>query len=531
MAGLTAAIITCAQPRLYQAQALVELRTINENFLNLRNIYPAVDSKIDPAFYLQTQAELLQQDSLIEEVARKLRLQDRPEFQPPSALLGKLRDDIRIMPLRNTRILQIVCDARNPSLAADLANTLARTFIEQNIETRQHGASQTYESLQLQLEELRQKLPRETAYERGHPGLRRTGSLRAREVGLNHIYKAMLQQAYDAHTASLVRQSNIELIAPAEPPTRTQKPNLPLNLGIGIFDGLLLAIGYAMLQENTPVVRDPGEAATLLALPELGAIPSAGAQTPLGLGSVASRNGKPHLGNAVLEHRSSWVSESFRSTLTSILSGHGDHPRIVVVTSSRPMEGKTTTVGNLGCALAELGRKTLLIDGDVRHPQLQRIFAQPNGRRSAEVADPPSAIELPADALVKETSIPHLFLLACGAQTGAVFGLSHPDRMSRLFERFREEFDYVLVDTPPCFEFPDARNLARYSDGIVLVVRAGYTGRTMVRAAVERLEDDDGVQVIGVVLNGWDPIESSWPWFSHGKSRFWRPGYDFFPSA
>ena len=79
--------------------------------------------------------------------------------------------------------------------------------------------------------------------------------------------------------------------------------------------------------------------------------------------------------------------------------------------------------------------------------------------------------------------------------------------MSQLLSRFREEFDYVLVDAPPCLEFADARKMARYADGLVLVVRANYTDRKTAQAAVQRLECD-GIRVTGVILNRWDPSRS-----------------------
>jgi uncharacterized protein involved in exopolysaccharide biosynthesis len=89
---------------------------------------------------------------LIEEVARNLDIEKRPEFQPPSDLLGKLRQDIRTAPLQNSRIIQIVWDARDAAFAAGLANTLVQVFIEQGIDTRQRAAPQTYESLRLQID-------------------------------------------------------------------------------------------------------------------------------------------------------------------------------------------------------------------------------------------------------------------------------------------------------------------------------------------------------------------------------------------
>src|SRR6185369_9552634 len=157
---LVTALITSGQPHIYQSRALLEIQAFNEDFLNLRDIYPTATLSGGAGLYLQTQADLLQQDSLIERVARKFHLERRPEFQPSASFLSKIRQDIRVVPVRNSRILQVVCDSRDAPLAADLANTLARTFIEQSIETRQRAARQTYDSLRVQLQGLRPALLR-----------------------------------------------------------------------------------------------------------------------------------------------------------------------------------------------------------------------------------------------------------------------------------------------------------------------------------------------------------------------------------
>jgi polysaccharide biosynthesis transport protein len=504
--GLTAATLTWAQPRVYQSRALVEVPILNENFLNLRTIYPAVASKIDPGLYLQTQVELFQQDSLIKEVARKLHLEKRREYQPAPMLLGKLRDDIRIVPLRNTRIIEVVCDALDPSLAADLANTLARTFIEQSVESRQRSGRRTYESLQLELALLRQRLRHQAADESTPSGLRQVRGLLIPDVRVNqYVYKTMLREANDARTASVVRQSSVELIAPAQPPIRPNRPNFPLNLAIGIFDGFVLAVAFVMLHEQgESVLRAPGDAESFLGLPELGAIPRACTRKPSPLGFLARGREEPCVAKAVLEHRSSRLSESVRGALTSILSSNRDHPRVVVVTSSLPQEGKTTMVSILGFALAEIGWKTLLIDRDSRHPQLDGIFDHPDVCQLSEISGNPNVMELPLEALIKRTAIPHLFLLSCGTYTDAIWDFRNSDRTALWFQRFREQFDYVLVDTPPCYEFTAARNLAPYADGLVLVVRANSTSRWTARAAAARFESH-GFRVMGTILNRWNP--------------------------
>ena len=345
LGAASAALITAAAPRWYQSQASIEIQGANENFLNLRDVYPTAAGADSSPVYIQTQADLLQQDDSIEQVVRKLRLQEREEFQAGPSLRDRfrrmtgtvspsepsvrtavemVRKHIRVVPSRNTRIIHIVCDARNAPLAADIANTLAENFVEQSIKIRQQAARQTYESLSLQLAELRSKLPRPNTE------LTRDGRVKGAMDAGHEFYDAMLQKADEARIASALRQSNIRLAGLAQPGARPYKPNLPLNLAIGIFGGLVVAIGLVMLQEQTnSVLRVPGEAGTYLTLPELGAIPKALSPRLSTLYLPGWGNGKLLVERAALEDRSSSLSEAFRTTLASILSVgcEGDHPR------------------------------------------------------------------------------------------------------------------------------------------------------------------------------------------------------------
>ena len=213
---------------------------------------------------------------------------------------------------------------------------------------------------------------------------------------------------------------------------------------------------------------------------------------------------------ASLEESCSAVSESFRGTVASILSaGHdGDYPRTLIVTSSNPMEGKTTVVSNLGIGFAEMGKKVLMIDGDLRRPRLHKVFDQANSWGLSDLLREKNAIEeLPLEALVKRTSVPHLYLLPSGTCASNIFGLLWSERMARLLPRFRQEFDCVLMDAPPCLEFADARIISRYAEKLLLVVRAGYTEIRTAQAAVQRLLLD-GLPVMGVIFNCWDPSKS-----------------------
>jgi len=496
---VAAAVVTVIQPHTYQAHAFLEFQPVNEAFLDLRDIYPAAAPSADAAVSLQTQTELLRQDALLESVARELGLDRLPEYQTPQGLVAKLKQDIRIEPVHNTRIIEIIAEARSAPLAARIANTLAATFIGDNIRERQEAAWQTYQALLPQLQDLRRALGPAAESARTAPAP--TGTEVSRRV-----YADLLQKADQARLASSLRLTNIRLVNPAAPPPIPAKPNLPLSLAIGAVGGMLLAVAAVMLQEQQrQVLRAPGDAGMFLDLPELGAIPQAhNGSLPVTF-LAAAGDGGLHLESASMEP-SAGLSESFRATVMSILSAGrgGRQSRVLLVTSSQPMEGKTTVVSNLGVALAAISGKVLLIDGDMRRPRLHKLFGEANSWGLSDVLREKNAIdELPLEVLAKKTQVPNLYLLPSGASTDNIFGLLHSGRMSRLLPRFREEYDYILVDAPPCLEFADARIMARYAEELLLVVRANHTDRRLVQTAVERLRLD-GLPLMGIILNRWD---------------------------
>jgi receptor protein-tyrosine kinase len=480
-----AALLSSLQPPAYRSRAALEVEGLNENFLDLHNVYPGVSPGADAAGLLQTQAEVFQQDALLQKVARKLRIETRPEYRTDVNIAERLREDIHVEPSRNSRILQIVCDARDAALAAALCNTLAEAGIDQAMETRQRVARETYESLKPRVDELR------TAFRQSEG----RGGPRAPEAEMyRRFYENMLQKAGDAWMASHVPQANIRVVGPAEPASRPYKPNFPLNLAIGTAAGLVLGVGWVMLRADSRcVLREPGEATLHLSVPELGAIPRV-----------------RQCAAAWKDQESTLLSESFRATSASIVSAtrKGGHCRTLVVTSAWPNEGKTTVVHNLGKALAETSERVLLIDGDTRRPRLHKLFDEANSWGLTDALREPNAIdELPVEALVKKTSVPHVYLLPSGSCADNIFGLLCTERMSRLWPRFQEAFDYVLVDAPPCLEFADARMFAQHAGELLLVVRANHTHRRATQAAIDRIHLD-GIPMIGVVLNQWDQQRS-----------------------
>ena len=354
-----------------------------------------------------------------------------------------------------------------------------------------------------------------------------------REVESNRqLYDAMLQQLKQSSLSSALRASNIHVVDPAKPPTRPYKPDGESSAGIGLLSGLILGAAFVVMQERADrTIQDPGETQTFLNLPELGVIPANDTGTRVRL-RIA--NNKKLTGEAVnggkngqvaavgeLVSRSrvelvSWqrkptiVAESFRATLVSILfSGeNGSRPRVMVVTSAGPAEGKSTVVSNLGIAIAEVNQKTLLIDADLRKPRQHDIFNLKNDKGLSELLRSKDPVATPLEGgLIQETNIPNLYVLTSGAANSAATSLLYSNRMPELIQKLRTEFECILIDTPPMLQIPDARVLGRMVDRVVLVTRAGKTTRAAAIAARQRFSED-GTKMLGTILNDWNPKRS-----------------------
>lgn len=353
------------------------------------------------------------------------------------------------------------------------------------------------------------------------------------------VYDEMLKQAKQAAIASAMGSSNIRVLDPAQPPTTPYlpKPALSCALGMVLFSFLGVLIGLARERADSSL-REPGESNQLLGLPEMGVMlrdangggllhspdsesfQQAIAQ-PSFLGAGRLGRGRSDAGQGGLwEYMSNpgasklgrpplLALESCRAVVASLLSSSDTAvPRLLVITSPGPGEGKTTVVANLGLTLALIGRRVLLVDADVRRHQLHKFFGLHDDRGLCTILENDHTLIQSLDSYVQKTAVPGLSVLASGASITATANLLYSENLSKLLTRLKENYDFVLVDTPPVFPVADARVVGRFSDGVILVARAGQTAREAASAAHRRLAADD-VRVLGLILNDWDPKSSA----------------------
>lgn len=342
-----------------------------------------------------------------------------------------------------------------------------------------------------------------------------------RDVDSNrHIYEMMLQRVKEASLAAAMRDSNVLVVDRARPPLLPYRPSLPMNSAIGLCGGVIFGFGFILLRERVDRrISAPGDAQVYLDLPELGVIPldEGVVHRQLGNGLQPRRPAQalprskadcPEL--ATWKRKPSLVAECVRTALTSILlpSDNGEGPQVIVITSPCPGDGKTTVACNLAIAVGEIGRKVLLIDGDLRRPRLNRVFSAGNNWGLSDVLRGDGPLEdVSAVHLVRETEVSGLYLLPGGSCGVTPTNLFYSPRMSALLRCLRTEFDMILIDAPPMIHLADARVLGHLADGVVLVIRAGQTTTESAIFARQRFAED-GTRVLGTILNSWDPRSS-----------------------
>src|SRR6202522_3931818 len=347
-----------------------------------------------------------------------------------------------------------------------------------------------------------------------------------KEVDANRdIYQSMLQRVKQASIVAALKSSDVRVVSPATPSSSPYRPSLPLNLSLGLLFGIAFTGCYILLRErNDASLRTPGQSVKHLNVPELAVIPSArignSERIPLtlrnlnGAGNPAleSKNGLISTNSATVDKEmvqwcqdETMMADAYRSAITSILLSrvNGVSPRVILVTSPRPKAGKTTTVANLGISLAEIGRRVLLIAGDLRRPRLGKLFGLQFATGLSDALIDGGTGPITLNSVIRSSPVPGLSVLPGGSEPANISKLLHSTYLDSLIETARSEYDFVLIDSPPMMGMADARLLSRNADGVTLISRAGETSPEQLGEAKERLADD-GTPVIGTILNGCD---------------------------
>jgi capsular exopolysaccharide synthesis family protein len=321
------------------------------------------------------------------------------------------------------------------------------------------------------------------------------------------LLDTILQRSKEVDISAASESSPIVLKNRANTPNGPSGPDrnrwILTAFALALFAGVGISFGREYLDQTIRSIEDIDR---VVRLPSLGVIPAlaAGKKKPQSRRALAAGNGNGDRGDheliTALEAKSS-AAEAYRQLRTSVLLSSAGHPsKLLLVTSSQPREGKTTTAVNTAISLAQTGASTLIVDCDMRKPRVHQLL---NASNHMGVSLYLSGQNEDLSVLIQPHQIPNLSVLPCGPIPPNPAELLGSEQMRRLLGELTEQFDHVVIDTPPVVSFADPVILSTMVDGVILVVRGGFSSRGIVLRSRQILTDV-GAKIYGVVLNDAD---------------------------
>jgi exopolysaccharide transport family protein len=319
------------------------------------------------------------------------------------------------------------------------------------------------------------------------------------------LYDGLLEKLKEASLAAGLNSSNIRIVDKARIPMAPARPNIPRNLEYALVLGLVGGIALAFALESIDTtVRTPEQVESISALPMLATIPLKGELRKDPEKATALLRAKPLERTpaalvAYLEPQSE-IAEAYRALRTSILlSSAGSPPRTVVFTSPVSQDGKTMTSVNTAIVLAQQGKKVLLVDADLRRPGVHLSFGLRPHVGLSNILSGGSDLS----AATFSTHQRNLSVVPAGTVPPQPSELLSSELMQELLSQWRDDYDHVIIDSPPVLFVTDAVLLSVLADAVVLVVRAGQTTVGAVRRARELLLHVN-CNLLGCVFNAAD---------------------------
>lgn len=511
--------------------------------------------------YYQTQYKILHSRSLAKKVVDAIDLERVAEFYEPrpglleslekfifkvpvdlepldkESIIDRFLKAVIIEPVRKTRLVRINARAYDPELAATIANTLAQTYVKQNLESKLFASRQVLNQLFPQIDsdpdrtdiselilslpsvvnhDLIKKLKEESAeieveyatlskrYGPKHPKMIAITSALEEMMAKIKLETKRVAASVKTELAGNFKSNNIRIIDPASAPKKALYPRTRLNIILSIIGGLVLGCGLAFFVEYLDsTVKNPKDITNFLGLSLLGNIPHIKAH---------SRRKKNAMYNLSQSQPRSQASEAFRSIRTrlSFLTNGGGLNKVttVLISSAGPSEGKTLVAINLANSLAQAGRRVLLVDADMRRPSVHKYLHVDNSFGFSNYLKR----DLELGRVIQQNSIENLRVIPSGPLPSNPSELLDAINMEVFCAELKDEFDWVIFDASPV-SVSDAVILGKLVDGVIQVVHSGKYHRNMVNQARQTLEENE-INLIGAVLNNISMQESGYSYYS-----------------
>ncbi len=487
------------------------------------NVFAGPDATLDDTKLTQLKAELAKIQS--ERIARQTRYELTVKNPPES--LGEVLDDsvlrgyqAQLQGLKKDRaVLDLTYTAKDKKvMKVDAEIATVQKAYDAQVASTVKRIKNDYEASRSQEKALIGAYDAQSQRVGGEASKTAQYNALKREVDTQHqMYQTLLVQQSQANLSSSVPVNPIRIVEQSSVPEEPYKPKPVLNISFGTLFGVVLAGSFVFLRERMDrSIKTPGGSRRMFNAPELGVIPNLGsngnslprANGRLSQELVLQGDRERDDGTALATWQSgpAFITESFRGTLASILRNQASakSQKMILITSPGPAEGKTTVVQNLGIALAESGRKVLLVDADFRRPHLHRKFSLPNEWGLIDVlCDDLPLNQYSPEQLGVFTGFPGLSILPNRVTQNNVSKALYSPRLRTILETLVDRYDMVIVDAPPILSVADTRIVASLTDALILVLRSGVTQREAAMEAYQLIQED-GLALLGTVLTDYD---------------------------
>jgi len=462
--------------------------------------------------YLETQFKLITSDTQLRRVYQELELAKHEQFAEG---IRPLRDSITVLPLPRTRLCNVHVENHDPRLAAAIASAVARAFIKKNLDNQLYMSKHVLGALQSRTADSRvmiESLPAvvnnrliqdiktqifnseaaladlKTKYTSNYPAVQ---ALQSKIDSMRKVLEHEMENILGALKTDLsgqLRANNVRLVDDAMVPGKPVRPRKVLALFIGLVVGFGLGVAAALLNETfDQTILTHHDVERRLGMPFLGQIPH----------SRREKGAKIYA--PLISGEMSPSSEAFRNLRTIVNLAHtAAADPFLLITSTVQAEGKSFVATNLSVALAQLGHKVLIVDGDLRKPNQHLNLAS---AAKVGLSDFLAGGILDAGHVAQKTGIPNLELVVCGTRSKNPAELLNAEHLVKFIHWARARYTRVIVDCPPVFPVSDVLLWGRHVSSTIFVARYGITRVPLIQTACARLRVG-GVKIVGGVING-----------------------------
>jgi len=474
MAGVVAYVVSINTMPIYQTttRLLVSAPPASTNSTD-------VTGMVNTQTMTSTYSQMLLDTPVLQGVIDQLKLNTTPD---------ELKKSISVSVVTNTQLLVITVEDPSPVQAANIANSMAQVFADRIRELQSQRYAASRDGLNTQVTDMENQINDTTKQIAVTTDAAALEQLQARLTQYRTIYSNLVTSYEQIRLAEEQTSTNVVVSEPASVNNIPVSPKIPRNTLLAIMAGMLLAVGAVFAGDTLDdTIKNPEDLRRRFNLPILGMIPW-----------HATPDNKPV---TQVEPRSP-TAEAFRALRTNITFAAVDRPlRRIMITSPTPQEGKTTISSSLAVVLAQADKQVVLIDADLRRPKVHRKFELHNRIGLTDL------FVRPLDALsgiVKFVEIHGLAVITSGGLPPNPAELLTSQKMIDILDRLNQDFDIILIDTPPVLTVTDAAALAPAMDGVIVVAKPGSTKLSSLQQTLVQLRSV-GARVLGVVLNDVNP--------------------------